>query len=71
MQTMAINLNNINVINVNDGINVNNVHFNLYNTYALLIIADSLNLLSSNTNITPHVQSACGGITSNPATLIP
>jgi hypothetical protein len=68
---MAINLNNINVINVNDGINVNNVHFNLYNTYALIMIANSLNLLSSNTNITLHVQTAFRGITLNLATLIP
>jgi hypothetical protein len=60
MQIMAINLNNVNVINVNDDINANNV--NNVNHY---------NLHSSNANITFHMQSARGGITSNPATVTP
>jgi hypothetical protein len=47
------------------------LHFNLKNTYALLIFADSLNVFSLNANITNHVQSACGGIKMNPATIIP
>jgi hypothetical protein len=46
-------------------------HFNVYNTYALLLFANSLNLLSLNANITIHMQSACGDITTNPATVIP
>jgi hypothetical protein len=70
MQIMAINLNCVNVINANDGINANNVHFNLYNTYTLLVFANSQNLHSLNTNITFHMQSACRGIALNPATII-
>jgi hypothetical protein len=46
-------------------------HFNLKNTYALLIFAKSLNIYSLNAYITTHMQLACGGITMNPATIIP
>ncbi len=60
MQIMAINSNHFNVITVNDGINANNsinenpLQFDFF----------------SNPNIIFHMQSACRGITLNPATVI-
>ncbi len=51
---MAINLNNVNVIHVNDGINANNVIY--VNPFFIERSKD---------------RSACGGITTNPATAIP